>query len=569
MNKKATLKRISAGVITCALLVSAVATANAAEIESKPLRAVIASEPTNTYKQYLEGKVTQDENAGSKISPYVSRSSAVRTSSALPAAYKSVTTDVRDQGAYNTCWAFSALGTLETYLVKDGKGINDLAEAHLAWWSTSEYNSDGYGWQMANIDTGGYSLIGAGYLTSWMGAKSEADFPYNNSCLALPSNMDSAKNQYNVTGLVFVDNDIESVKSAIYEYGAVATSYNSGDGYNDDYTAYYSGEETYYFAGHAITIVGWDDNYSVSNFNESNRPSQNGAWLIKNSWGKDVCDEGYLWISYEDRYLLDPNTWGVSYAVTSARTANSYDKLYQNETAGATYSTYMLDESNNFFYTDVTYVNLFDFDSEHNKLESVIFCCENLGADYTVYYIPVVDNAPVADQSKWQELASGVVTQTGYVNAATKVFNVPSGKGAIGVNIDSTSNEEPAFGCVSEWLGDGTGEYIFMPKQMRNQSFVIAGGEVTDLVDIYLSVDDNIGGTLVIKALTTSNIIGDINGDNRITTMDAFMLQRSVAGLINLDSDATINSDVNYDGRPSALDAFLIQKKTAGLIKEF
>ena len=36
---------------------------------------------------------------------------------------------------------------------------------------------------------------------------------------------------------------------------------------------------------HAVTIIGWDDDYPADNFLEEHRPPQDGAWLVKNSWG--------------------------------------------------------------------------------------------------------------------------------------------------------------------------------------------------------------------------------------------------------------------------------------------
>ncbi|MBR4445309.1 MAG: hypothetical protein IKS37_05390 [Solobacterium sp.] len=36
---------------------------------------------------------------------------------------------------------------------------------------------------------------------------------------------------------------------------------------------------------HAVTIVGWDDNYPRENFISEHMPPENGAWLVKNSSG--------------------------------------------------------------------------------------------------------------------------------------------------------------------------------------------------------------------------------------------------------------------------------------------
>lgn len=54
--------------------------------------------------------------------------------------------------------------------------------------------------------------------------------------------------------------------------------------------------------GHAVMIVGWDDDYSKDNFATTTKPSNNGAWLIRNSWG-DYFD--YFWMSYETYSLVD------------------------------------------------------------------------------------------------------------------------------------------------------------------------------------------------------------------------------------------------------------------------
>ena len=36
---------------------------------------------------------------------------------------------------------------------------------------------------------------------------------------------------------------------------------------------------------HTVCVVGWDDGYSKENFKEGCQPPENGAWIVKNSWG--------------------------------------------------------------------------------------------------------------------------------------------------------------------------------------------------------------------------------------------------------------------------------------------
>lgn len=569
--KKQNYKRLLAGVVSTAIFASAAICGNAATSDKQPVKAVIASEVSSTYQDLLDGKVTEDENAGSRITKYSVKSTAEKSALGLPSSYKSPTTDIRDQGAYGTCWAFSAMANMETFLLKNGKGHLDFSERHLAWWSTAEYNSDGHGWMLDSIDYGGYSVTGMGYLISWNGVKAEADVPYN-KIYEMPSNMDTAGNTYNATEIVYVGNDIDSVKNAVYNYGAVSTSYNSGDYYNDAETAYYQPDETTYFSGHAITIVGWDDNYSRRNFKAGCQPPADGAWLIKNSWGSEYCDEGYLWISYFDRYLLDPDTFGASYSVTHARTARPYDTLYQNEEYGATYITTLYDEKEEAFAESVTFANVFDFDSSDGRIEKVIFEQQLTGSSYTVYYIPVKNNAPVSDRSQWVWLADGVVDDTGYICADTEPYYFPDGKGAIGVSIDAgNTNEKMAVMGVAEWLLDADDYMMFRADPHRDESFVISDdGNVYDLMDIYENqFGDYEGGTLVIKALTSTNLIGDVDLNNNISVADACNVLKANMKMITLNDEQSINADVSFDGNIRIEDAIAIQKYALGLISDF
>lgn len=74
-------------------------------------------------------------------------------------------------------------------------------------------------------------------------------------------------------------------------------------------------------ADHAVTIIGWDDNYSKENFSDElgNMPSNDGAYIALNSWG----EYDLFYISYED-VLVERDMSGV---VTS--TINKEDTVRQ------------------------------------------------------------------------------------------------------------------------------------------------------------------------------------------------------------------------------------------------
>ncbi|MFR7752624.1 MAG: hypothetical protein ACLU26_04650 [Agathobacter rectalis] len=88
--------------------------------------------------------------------------------------------------------------------------------------------------------------------------------------------------------------------------------------YGDDSYNYYDTNRA--GSGHAIMIVGWDDNFSKDNFKYGNKPAHDGAWLVRNSWG-DYKD--YFWMSYDTVSLMD-TAWAFDFTGT-----DNYDNNYQ------------------------------------------------------------------------------------------------------------------------------------------------------------------------------------------------------------------------------------------------
>ena len=115
---------------------------------------------------------------------------------------------------------------------------------------------------------------------------------------------------------------------------------------------------------HAVTIIGWDDDYPKENFISDHMPPENGAFLVKNSWGSGeldfpyagsghwgipvpktdengdpVLDEngdpvmvgsGYFWLSYYDKSLAMPEAF-VFAPQTDPAHVDQYDYLSASE----------------------------------------------------------------------------------------------------------------------------------------------------------------------------------------------------------------------------------------------
>ena len=83
------------------------------------------------------------------------------------------------------------------------------------------------------------------------------------------------------------------------------------------------------FANHAVTIVGWDDDFSYEKFNDGNNnlPQNSGAWIVKNSWGTKYGDEGYFYISYYDKSLKGFTSYEAAYPEKNIKNSYQYDGI--------------------------------------------------------------------------------------------------------------------------------------------------------------------------------------------------------------------------------------------------
>lgn len=250
-----------------------------------------------------------------------------------------------------SCWAYSALAAAESNLIKKGYADSsiDLSEMQLVYFM-DHVNEDPLGNYTKDteykpdcdkdktlieiFERGGSSKAAVSFLSKWTGPILESQAPLIDMCTIPSSEYDAYYEQINNTtlgqelcansskwhfkGAKYCDYDIDhidNVKELITNYGGVSMAYYSAD--SERYTKFFNeGEDlSYYFpykaaANHAVELVGWDDNYSASNF--TNKPAGDGAWLMKNSWGTNYSEmhsgihgSGYFWISYYDKTICE------------------------------------------------------------------------------------------------------------------------------------------------------------------------------------------------------------------------------------------------------------------------
>ena len=409
---------------------------------------------------------------------------------------KGYMTGVRDQESLGICWTFAGNATLESFLKLKGYGDFALSEEHMRWWAKDNV----YGWNIGDTQ-GSTNETSIGYFTSWLGPKLEKDIPYNGRVTRengakKPANYDSASRlPYNVTGVINVAADKTSVKNAVLKYGAVMSGYYDDKKYlSADSNSYYLNEKL--GQNHAITIVGWDDNYSIDKFNGAAKPASKGAWLVKNSWGDYNSEHGYMWISYEDKNIL---SYTDNYSITEVK-EDKGQKIYQHEysmTASLADNT-------------LTTANVFEF-GKHEALQGVMFASDSIGAKYEIYLIPINGNEAINYNNRIL-LKTGTVPYSGYITEEISNFPLATGKGAIAVRIDNRANNRKSKIAMEMNV---KGYDMFRAKANMGQSYVLRGGTFIDLNKMSGYAPAN----LVIKGITKSYQGGkSLAGQNRYDT---------------------------------------------------
>ena len=318
---------------------------NEASVGIKTIRPVIKNNITTYYDQDGNEVDITENNRDIKVNENV-----------LPETFdlrdEGRSTSVKDQGSEGFCWNFASTASMESSVLSNPKlraelgekadQVLDLSEIGNTWYihtsidDKTSYLYEDYYQDENKGSKGGNDIRVAMGLSSGFGAYPEELMPYsdwgNHFSEALRFYSD-----YRLKEFVQLDYDVALIKKRLMDYGAIYVSYNC---YNSNYNMV-DGIEAYYDdgtplvydpnnQGHAVSLVGWDDNFSRDNFCEEMRPENDGAWLIKNSWGTGLGSsvegyEGYFWMSYE--------TAVNGYSQFVVQDAEEFDNIYQHQFA--------------------------------------------------------------------------------------------------------------------------------------------------------------------------------------------------------------------------------------------
>ena len=388
-------------------------------------------------------------------------------------------TKIRNQMQTPWCLSFASLATLESSLAIQDKNAGktakeyDFSEEHMAYSTQDSSFKDGKANKIGlhkNVNEGSSIIAIQEYFSNGMGVVNEEDYPFDNST----GNIDISKLNQPIATTVLdtfafprlsikstsefstdkISDLIMEMKTYIKNYGGITTIFSTGGENKKKYinwtnNSLYNPEDISDSSlDHAVCIIGWDDNYSKDNFNTNYKPKNNGAWIVKNSWGNtvdigkittlkegifeqldenmrkqynlnssnDITDEmlirvlkelftgftnirivngvvygdrdsksSYMYISYET-----PSIYLLNMGVTKAELGKNYDNLYQYDEFGPI-------KHINIANTSVYMANVFKRDESKNEKLTRVSIYSPKKQNYQIYVNPDNSKKTISD----------------------------------------------------------------------------------------------------------------------------------------------------------------------------
>ena len=354
--------------------------------------------PNSENIDYILGRPMTDEERQSQLAPLqnldafapepeVDSNIDIATYALYPGTYNAneegFVTDVKNQRNTSLCWAFSLASNLETSLLTREQKYYDLSEEQLAYFWANRVNdplgntpNDKITRTQSDYHGTGNGRVASFFLSTWSGMTTEEKVPFQSSAVTWPDSLAYDTSAY-MEDAIFSQYTVERTKQLLMEYNSVSAMIYMLDNYYYPDTASYSCPQSG-LVNHAVTIVGWDDTYSKENFPSASGVKNDGAWIVKNSYGKNWGKNGYFHLSYEDQSI-------TNLVSNTASTSEEYNNNYFYDGAAAGTVTFPGKTINNGYYVS----NIFKATAGNGKDEELGEIVTAVPQDNTDFQIQV------------------------------------------------------------------------------------------------------------------------------------------------------------------------------------
>ena len=357
-----------------------------------------AESPSSENIDYILGRPMTDEERQAQLAPLqnldafapepeVDSNIDIATYALYPGTYNAneerFVTDVKNQRNTSLCWAFSLASNLETSLLTREQKYYDLSEEQLAYFWANRVNdplgntpNDKITRTQSDYHGTGNGRVASFFLSTWSGMTTEGKVPFQSSAVTWPDSLAYDTSAY-MEDAIFSQYTVDRTKQLLMEYNSVSAMIYMLDNYYYPDTASYSCPQSG-LVNHAVTIVGWDDTYSKENFPSASGVNNDGAWIVKNSYGSIWGDHGYFYLSYEDTSI-------TNLVCNTASASEEYNNNYFYDGAAAGTVTFPGKTINNGYYVS----NIFKATAGNGKDEKLGEIVTAVPQDNTDFQIQV------------------------------------------------------------------------------------------------------------------------------------------------------------------------------------
>ena len=354
--------------------------------------------PNSENIDYILGRPMTDEERQAQLAPLqnldafapepeVDSNIDIATYALYPGTYNAneerFVTDVKNQRNTSLCWAFSLASNLETSLLTREQKYYDLSEEQLAYFWANRVNdplgntpNDKITRTQSDYHGTGNGRVASFFLSTWSGMTTEEKVPFQSSAVTWPDSLAYDTSAY-MEDAIFSQYTVDRTKQLLMEYNSVSAMIYMLDNYYYPDTASYSCPQSG-LVNHAVTIVGWDDTYSKENFPSASGVKNDGAWIVKNSYGKNWGKNGYFYLSYEDQSI-------TNLVSNTASASEEYNNNYFYDGAAAGTFTFPSNTINNGYYVS----NIFKATAGNGKDEKLGEIVTAVPQDNTDFQIQV------------------------------------------------------------------------------------------------------------------------------------------------------------------------------------
>jgi len=186
-----------------------------------------------------------------------------------------VITSVYNQGSCGSCWAFSATETIESYFALAGNQLTNLAMEQIVDCDTAGQDEGCNG----GFPTGAYE-----YVESAPGLEPLSDYPYtaeggeSGSCnFAASEAVATVSNYWSINGETGMYQQLSQSSGGPVSVCVDASSWQT-------------------YTGGVLTQCGNEVDHCVQATGYANYGESGAYWIVRNSWGEDWGESGYIWV---------------------------------------------------------------------------------------------------------------------------------------------------------------------------------------------------------------------------------------------------------------------------------